>query len=188
MVATVFYLLGCVSVAAFSLKSSPFVASRVQFAVSALLVAIVIALAFLLFDRLDVAKVPADWPPAPSQALVFGLTVILASAYLSAEPFARSHGLGPVVPLAFRLAGEAVAAVLYWTWAQRRDWTPLHYLAIAAGTALTYFAFGLNVILGGHTNLGTPTNAVDIVGQVVLGVAVLGLIVIGARRNPGVRV
>jgi len=39
--------------------------------------------------------------------------------------------------------------------------------------------------MSGHTNLGAPTSAVDIAGQVALGAAVLGLILAGVRLANG---
>ena len=182
-VAILFYLVGCASTAAFSLKSSPFVASATQFAISGLVIATLVALAFLLFERLDDRHGPAPAPSAPPLLVVAGATLILASAYMATEGVARAHGVGPALPVIFRLACEAIAAALYATWAQRVGWTSRHYLAIAAATSFTYFVFGLNVLLSGHTNLGAPTNTVDIVGHVALGAAVLGLVVAGARRS-----
>jgi hypothetical protein len=177
------YLLGCASTAVFSLKQSPFVASGTQFTVSALLVVTVIALAFLLFNRLDGRGAPPVTPVAPPLVVVAGATLILSGAYMVAETFARARGFDPSLPLTFRLACEAAAAAMYATWAQRAGWTSRHYLAIAAATSFTYFLYGLNVLLSGHTNLGAPTNAADIVGHVVLGAAVCGLIFVGGARR-----
>jgi hypothetical protein len=56
-------------------------------------------------------------------------------------------------------------------------------LALAAGTTLTYALFGLVAFLQGHTNLGVPTDRVDIAGQIMLACAVLLLIWWGSRRN-----
>jgi len=180
----VLYLLGCAMIASFSWKASPFVASRAQFGVSAGLVAMTLVVAFRAFDRVDAPSVPASSSTAPSLALVSASMLVLASAYLASEGYARSRGFNPAAPLVFRLACEAVALALLSRWARRRDWTPRHYLAIAAGTTLTYFLFGLDVVMGGHTNLGAPTNAVDVAGQLAFGVATFALIAFAARRRP----
>jgi hypothetical protein len=181
-VIVVLYLLGCASTAVFSMKSSPFVASKGQFLVSAVLVVTVVTLAFRLFDRLDVRRAATE-TAAPPRVFVTAATVVLASAYMASEGFARAHGVAPAGPMTFRLACEAVAVALYSTWPRHRGWTAQHYLAIAAGTSFTYFVFGLNVLLSGHTNLGVSTDAVEIAGHVALGAAVLGLILLGARRS-----
>jgi hypothetical protein len=47
---------------------------------------------------------------------------------------------------------------------------------VAAGTTATYFLFGLTVLLGGHTNLGAPTDGLDIAGHVLLGLVTFALI------------
>ena len=52
-----------------------------------------------------------------------------------------------------------------------------------AGTTLTYALFGLVAFLRGHTNLGVPTDRIDIAGQIVLAAAVLLLIWWGRRRS-----
>ena len=92
----------------------------------------------------------------------------------------------PAVSVLVRLTLEAVAAVVLLRWGRAADWTAAHYLAIAAATTLTYAMSGLAVFLGGHTNLGEPTDAVDVAGQVVLSALVFLAIWRGARRNPHV--
>jgi hypothetical protein len=182
-VTIVIFLLGCVSTAAFSLKSSPFVASGMQFAIAGALIALTIVLAFAAFDGRDAPPAPPPSPQAPPLPVVSLVTLFLASAYLAGEGAARARDLPPAVPVVFRLACEATAITLFAVWSSRRGWNALHYLAIATGTTLTYFLFGLNVVMRGHTNLGAPTNAVDVVGHIGLGVGVLALIVWAARRN-----
>jgi hypothetical protein len=177
------YLLGAALTAAFSWKASPFVASPMQFAVSAILVTLTIVTAFAAFRGVDARATPPVPPSAPPPWVVGLAILVLASAYLAGEGYARGRGVGPALPLAFRLACEAIALALLWKWARRPGWTPRHYLAIAAGTTATYFLFGLNVLLGGHTNLGAPTDAVDVAGQVILGLATFSLILWAARRS-----
>jgi hypothetical protein len=182
-VTIVFFLLGCLSTAAFSLKSSPFVASAMQFAVSGALIALTIVLAFIAFDRREAPPAPPTSLPAPRLPVVSLVTLLLASAYLASEGAARARDLPPAVPVVFRLACEATAIALFAVWSGRRGWNALHYLAIAAGTTLTYFLFGLNVVMSGRTHLGAPTNAADVVGHIGLGVGVLALIAWAAKRN-----
>jgi hypothetical protein len=59
-----------------------------------------------------------------------------------------------------------------------------HYLAIAAGTSLTYALFGLYAFVHeGHTHLGVPTGAIDVAGQIVLTLIIVALIGWGVRRS-----
>ena len=181
IVTTLLFLLGCAATAAFSLKSSPFVASTMQFVVSAVFIVGVIVVAFAAFR-------PEPWQPstaqaAPSRWLVCVIMLVLASVYFAGESIAHERGMPPVAPLVFRLACEGTATWLLVIWSTRRGWDARHYLAVATGTTLTYFLFGLNALMRGHTNLGAPTNAVDVTGHIALGVAVFGLIVLGARAN-----
>ena len=184
VVTTLFFLLGCAASVAFSLKSSPFVASPAQFAVSAALILVLIVAAFRAFGPIDESMARAT-SIAPPLWLVMVATLVLASAYFAGESVARAQGLPPAVSVVLRLGCELAAAVLIAAWSSRQGWTPRHYLAIATGTTATYFLFGLKALLGGHTNLGAPTSAVDIAGQVALGAAVLGLILAGARLANG---
>src|SRR5262249_39935731 len=118
---------------------------------------------------------------APPLWLVTVATLVLASAYFAGESVARAHGLPPAVSVVLRLGCELAAAVLIVAWSSPQGSTARHCVAIETGTTATYFLFGVKALMSGHTNLGAPTSAVDIAGQVALGAAVLGLIVAGAR-------
>jgi hypothetical protein len=61
-------------------------------------------------------------------------------------------------------------------------WGPRHALAAATGAILTYGWISIARMLNGATALGVPTTAFDVVGQVVVVGAVLGLVGIAARR------
>jgi hypothetical protein len=182
-VTSLLFLLGCASSVAFSLKQSPFVASPTQFLVSAALIGAIVVLAFVAFAPTPDRREPVAKSVAPPLLAVSLVTLILASLYLASEPYARAHHMAPAVGVVFRLACEAETIAFLSAWSNRHGWTPRHYLAIAAGTTLTYFLFGLNVVMRGHTNLGVPTDAIDVAGQIVLGLAVLALIAWAARRT-----
>ena len=177
------FLAGCASSVAFSLKQSSFAASPAQFLVSAALIAAIIVLAFAAFKPTPDRREPVATSVAPRPLVVSLATLILASLYLASEPYARAHHMAPAVGVVFRLACEAEAIAFLAAWSTRQGWTARHYLAIAAGTTLTYFLFGLNVVMRGHTNLGVPTDAIDVAGQIVLGLGVLALIAWAARRT-----
>src|SRR5262249_18998395 len=162
----------------FSLSSSPFVASRSQFVSVGALILVAIAAAFSVEPR----RHAATSHNAPRPVWVFLMSLALSIAFMMVESVARDRGLRPFVSVIVRLGCEAIAAGLILSWSGRRTWGPRHYLAIAAGTTLTYALFGLVAFLHGRTNLGVPTNAIDIAGQVALALGVFLLIWWGARR------
>jgi len=180
MVITVLlFLLGCAATTNFSLHASPFRASAAQLIGAGVLVVIVIAAAFAFKPRAHVeaaAVAPAGW-------IVFVVTFVLAAAFIMIESMGRGHRLLPAIGLSGQLACELIALVVIARWSQRRDWGSLQYLAIAAGTTLTYALFGFYAFLQGHTHLGAPTGAVDMAGQIVLTLLILALIGWGARRS-----
>src|SRR5262249_24395890 len=81
LVATVLlFLLGCVATASFSLKSSPFVATRLQFLSAGVLTLLAIAAAFLVGSRTD--DRPAAQRTAPRPLVVFFVCLALAVGFL----------------------------------------------------------------------------------------------------------
>jgi hypothetical protein len=179
VITSALFVLGCAATARFSLSSSPFVASRSQFAVVAVLVLLAIAAAFSVEPRAG----SSSNRPAPQPLWVFLVTLALSVAFMMAEPVARDRGMHPVISVLARLACEAIAAGLIVSWSRRRTWGPRHFLAISAGTTLTYALFGLLAFLQGHTNLGVPTDRIDIAGQIALTLGIFLLIWFGARRS-----
>jgi hypothetical protein len=177
-VTTVFFGLGCASTASYSLQSSPFVASRAQFAAAAALTAAAAVLAFVAPRPGHAAgslHAPVPWTVGPAMT-------VLACSYLAVEPAARAYGLPAAASVAGRLGCEAAAAVLLWTWARRPGWGPQHYLAVGAATTVTYGLFGLTALLRGRTNLGMPTGPIDVAGQVAMLAGVLAIIAWSWRR------
>jgi hypothetical protein len=177
----VLFLLGCASTTAFSLRSSPFVASTTQFVVVGLLALGSIACAFLVGSgdgRVDFA--PAR---APHPFLVFTVCLVAATIFMLAEGYLRGRGQPPAVSVAVRVACEMIGGGLVIWWSRASDWGSRHYLAIASATTLTYALFGFAAFLQGHTNLGVPTDTIDLAGQVALSAAVFLLIGWAATRN-----
>jgi hypothetical protein len=174
---------GCFGTVSFSLRSSPFVASGSQFAAAGLLVVLAIVAAFTIGPNPGDRRSAASEATAPRPAWVFLTILALAITFMLVEPVARDRGLAPFLSVLVRLACEASAAVSIVWWSRMRGWGPGHYLAIAAGATLTYALFGLAAFLQGHTNLGAPTDRIDIAGQIVLASAIFSLIWWGARRS-----
>jgi hypothetical protein len=186
LITSVLFVAGCAMTASFSLKSSPFVATKSQFLVAGLLLLLAIVGAFMIGSGAGKGEHPAAGgagPHAPRPLAVFLATLALTILFMMAEPFARDHRMAPLVSLLGRVACETMGVALIVWWSRMREWGGAHYLALAAGTTLTYALFGLVAFLQGHTNLGVPTDRVDIVGQIALASAVFLLIWWGSRQN-----
>jgi hypothetical protein len=181
IVTVLLFLLGCASTAAFSLKASPFVASRLQFLTAGALTLLAIVAAFLV----DSPAIASD-RAAPRPIVVFFVCLAVAIGFMIAEDRSRPN-VPPVVSVLVRWTLEAVAAIVIVRWSRMRDWNADRYLAIAAATTLTYTMFGLAVFLRGRTNLGEPTDSLDIAGQMLLAALVFLAIWWGVRRNRSLR-
>ena len=75
------------------------------------------------------------------------------------------------------------AIALFRAWARRVGWGPVHALAASTGAILTYGWISLRslVVLGG-TALGVPTTPIDVMGQAMLLLVMLGLSYLAWRR------
>jgi hypothetical protein len=181
IVAAALFGLGCALTTAFTVGGNHFVAPLPQFLVTAVLVVAAIAAAFAPFRPGSAAG-----EGAPPPWLVGAATLVLATAFELVEHLAQGRGAPAAVTALALLACELIAVVLIWTWSRRRGWGAGHYLAIAAGTVLTYAWVGLSAFLRGRTNVGAPAGAADVIGQVVLALLILGLIGWGAVRSRSV--
>jgi hypothetical protein len=183
LIISLLFVVGCVGTASFSIKSSPFVATTSQFIAVGLLVLLAIVGAFAIDSGKGEHSTARAGSQAPRPLWVFLATLALAILFMMAEPLARDHGLAPFVSVLARAACEAVAITLIVRWSRMPGWGASQYLALAAGTTLTYALFGLVAFLRGRTNLGVPTDGIDIAGQIVLASAVLLLIGWASRRG-----
>jgi len=177
VITAILFALGCLSTASYSLKASPFVATRAQFLVVGALTLLAVVAAFVLGSRPG-----ASGHTAPRPVVVFFVCLALATTFLVVENRANPRVL-PVVSVLVRWVLVAGAAIVLTRWGSARDWSPRHYLAIAAATTLTYTMFGAAAFAGGHTNLGEPTGGVDIAGQIGLAALVFLAIWWGVRRT-----
>jgi hypothetical protein len=170
-VTVVLFLLGAVASTAITLKFDPFVASKSQFAIAAILCAILIVASFRL-PRLPhrtisptAGSAPSPWVPAIA-ALVAGSIFLL-------------------VPREWAWATVAIYLVLYFSmivlilrWSHSVGWSQLHRLALAGGAASAY---------AWHAFLQTPavgkSGTVDRIGNAIFAAALIAALIIAARRN-----
>jgi len=185
VITSVLFAAGCGLTASFSLKSSPFVATTWQLLAAGLLLLLAMVGAFTVGSSAGTGepRTASAGSTAPRPLWVFLAILALAILFMMAEPFAREYRVAPFVSVLVRVACETIGAALIVRWSRLRGWSAAHYLALSAGTTLTYALFGLVAFLRGHTNLGVPTDRIDIAGQIVLAAAVLLLIWWGSRRS-----
>lgn len=162
------FLLGAAIGVVIGLHQSPFRASHTQFAVTALLCAVLIGAAFAVTrpgEKRGTLPVPSPWAVG---AIVFVL--------------------GAVVFLAFPPLGWAAVAIMagadlffllcLWGLSHRCDWTPLHTLSVAAGGAVLY---GVHAFLG-HPVVPSRPWVVLLSHVVFLGLAI-AVVVLAVRRT-----
>jgi hypothetical protein len=173
------FILGCALTTFFTLMSDPFVAAPAQLVVTGMLVIALVTAAFVI--RKDFPR-PRLEVQAPAPWIAGCCALVLASAFVSI-PRLPAPPTPAWLSLVALLACVVVASLLIVRWSAAAAWGPIHYLALATATVLTYGWRSLAAFGAGSTNLGAPVDGVDIVGQCVLIVAILGLIGWGVRRN-----
>ncbi len=190
VVTAALFLLGCAATTSFTLRTFHFVASVGQFAAVAIILLAVVVAAFALFRAArNGALEPGggasgdEASRAPSFWLVLAVALVLSSAFQRWFAYAPRHGLNAGLGLAGLLALEVAAVVLFAVWSRRPGWGPAHVLAAATGAILTYGWISLRrLVVAGGTSLGVPTTPIDVVGQAVLLLVMLGASYLAWRR------
>jgi hypothetical protein len=155
-VAAVLFAIGIVYSTVYTFHHDPFRASTAQFIVSALLVVVFAAAAFLVSpslrdkpatlpasDSLSASTATREPLPAPP-AFIVGVAAFLLGAAIMLSPILWKWNWAAVV---FMLAIDLVFLVGLWLFSHRSAWTPLHTLSVGAGGALVY---------GVHAFMGKP--------------------------------
>jgi hypothetical protein len=167
-IAGVLFLAGNLINAAISYRQGHFLASPMQFGVTALFCLLFIAAAFL---------VPAP-APRPNADTMLSPWITGAAAFVlgAAVFFAPVHSNWFAV--AWILAADLIFLLLLWVFVHQGAWTPLHTLSAGAGGAVFY---GVHAFLQGPV-LPSPRWVV-LAGHVVFLLAAVFLITIAARRT-----
>jgi len=169
-IVTVLFVAVATMMTKYSIKqdSHHFIATKAQFAWSAVFVVVVAGAAFL-FPRSSSAqsssRAPSPW--------VAGFAALLLTSLFEVTPPAWGWGA-----VACYLALDVIAIALYWDWSRRDGWNSLHRLAVAGGAALTYawHAFLQSPVTGGSTRL-------NLISHVVFGTGLLILLWVAERRT-----
>jgi len=166
-VVSILFVLAAIASTRFQIKHDHFLATKMQFLVSGIVVTLAIVAAFLL-----PAGRPSTQVPAPASFAVGALALIAASIFLIVPP---ALGWAAVAIYLF-LDVVVVAGIL--ALSHRTGWDGRHRLALAAGAALAY---------GWHAFLQNPVDGTT--GWVIRGsnavclLIVLALIAFAAKRQ-----
>jgi len=169
-IVTVLFVAIAVMMTKYSIKQdhSHFIATKAQFAWSAVFVVVVAGAAFLFprsSSEQSSSSAPSPW--------VAGFAALLLTSLFEVTPPAWGWGA-----VACYFALDIVAIALYWVWSRRHGWNSLHRLAMAGGAALTYawHAFLQSPVTGGSTRL-------NLISHVVFGTGLLILLYVAGRRT-----
>jgi hypothetical protein len=163
------FALGLVMTTLITLKDDPFVATISQFGGAALIVLVLVVVAFRL-PPLRHAGVPG---PVPGPRLVGAVALASGSAFLLVP---QGWGWGAV---AAYLGLDAIVIAAVARWSSRAAWCGRHRLALAGGAALAYawHAFPQKPVMS--------NSPADIVGNTIFALGTVALIAVAARRQTG---
>jgi len=132
-IAAVLFIAGGAFNTYYQFRHDPFRATHAQFLVSALVVVVFIAAAFLIpRPAPSTNPSPLPSPPVPSVWITGGAAFLLGAAVML--PPLQSDWLA----VAWTLAADLIFLIGLRLFSQCSAWTPLHTLSIAAGGALVY--------------------------------------------------
>lgn len=137
-ITAILFLIGCVLLFIVQRQQDGFMASSMQFLVSAVVVVILVAIALLLGRVKINAHSYAQQPPSP--VVVGGVAFVLGSAFMT---LAILQG---IIPSSLNVAGMlglfVVGSILVWNWSKRSGWSEPHRVAVVGGLLLTYAWYG----------------------------------------------
>lgn len=151
-----------------------FMATSTQFVVSAVVVALLVALAIGLRRRPQAGEgvtqsVPNPWVVG---VVAFGLGSAFMLLALTHEPLPAWLNVTGLLGLLL------IGAFLFWRWSHRLAWSPQHSLGIAGGLLLTYAWYGFIQ----PPSVAGATPQIDLIGNAVFALGALILLIVAMRR------
>jgi hypothetical protein len=170
-VTAVLFVIACVLLFFFQLADF-FMATSTQFIVSALIVALLGALAIGL-RRL--AKATGGTQPVPNPWVVGAVAFGLGSAFMLLA-------LAQMIPAWLNVTGLlgllAIGARLFWRWSHQITWSPRHSLGIAGSLLLTYAWYGFIQ----PPSVAGASPQIDLIGNGIFALGALILLIVAVRR------
>jgi uncharacterized membrane protein len=172
IVTAVVFVIGCILT--FMFQQEPFTASTMQFAISGVIVIVLIIIAALLgrVNKEDHQAMPKSLNPL----LVAGTAFFLGSAFMS---LAIVHD---AIPASLNVAGMiglfSTGSFLFWNWSKRADWSEGHRFAVSGGLLLVYAWYGFVQV----PSAGDTSPLIDAIGNGIFVAAALVLLGIARKR------
>lgn len=177
-------LLGLAGTTVSTIQRFKFVSSPMQYGSVVVLIVILAFLAFRIVRKPAPNTGGAEVGHGPSLWLVGAFAFALSSAFMIWFHYAPGHKLNWIVGLVVFLVIDAVAIAAFSAWSRRAGWGACHVVAAATGAVLTYGWFGLwRLLVNGKTAMGIKTQPIDVVGQICLLLAALGLCWLAHRHQ-----
>lgn len=173
VVTVLLFVASCVLLFFFQ-EQEPFMASAPQFIGSAVVVALLSAVAITLRGR-DLRPQPST-TAAPAPRIVGGATFLLGSAFMA---LAIIHDMIPaILNVAGMLALLAAGCALLWRWSARAGWSQHHIFAAAAGLLLVYAWYSFVQV----PSIPGSTPLTDAIGNAIFACGALALLAFGWRK------
>ncbi|WP_371169797.1 hypothetical protein [Aliiroseovarius sp. 2305UL8-7] len=181
-------LLGLAGTTASTIQRFKFVSSPLQYGTVVVLILVLAFLAFRVLSKPTQKAIDTDERHGPSIWLVTAFALVLSSAFMLWFHYAPGQKINPHLGLAIFLIIDLIAIIVFALWSRSTGWGPVHIVAAATGTVLTYGWFGLwRLVVNGKTALGVKTEPADIVGQVCLLLAILGVCWLAHKKQVRLR-
>lgn len=177
-------LLGLAGTTVSTIQRFKFVSSPMQYWATVVLILLLAFLAFRVMRKPTPKASDSSAHQGPSLLLVTGFALVMSSAFMIWFHYAPGQKINAHVGLAVFLIIDAIAIVTFATWSRSVGWGTKHVVAAATGAVLTYGWFGLwRLVVNGKTAMGVKAEPIDIVGQVCLLVAMLGVCWLAHKRQ-----
>ncbi|WP_052265393.1 hypothetical protein [Ruegeria sp. ANG-R] len=181
-------LLGLAGTTASTIERYKFVSSPLQYGSVVVLILILTFLAFRIVRKPGFAE-PSNTDDHGSKTwMVIVFAFALSSAFMIWFHYAPDHKINSSIGLAVFLGIDVIALFFLSFWSRQASWNATHIVAAATGAVLTYTWFGLwRFVVDGKSAMGIKTEPIDIVGQVCLALALIGVCWLAIHRQTNVR-
>jgi hypothetical protein len=172
-VTSVLFAIGIAATTAFGVMNSQFVATTPQLVATVMVIALLVACAFMLFGRASAEPAPATAGHAAPNPWLVGAAALVVTSIFKQLPRSAEISAWLDIGIVLVLALASVAVVLYWS--KLPGWGDAQRLALAAGALATYAWSAFP-----ETPVMPASPMVDLIGNAIFAAAALALIAAAA--------